>query len=166
MLDVTADDAERKGGRPANGFVQLSARDQHRIARLVVARAYACGRPTLDFAVLLRDGALFPYHNDGASFARGDARGAEAWCLQMLQAGYYLAVAYKDSRGWSGPAPCVSEAQYWPPVEYSRPYEHSEGCAIFSCGACNCPARIQTGDHARSGTSLRSAATILEALRI
>jgi hypothetical protein len=123
-----------------NHFDQLSPRDQRRIARLIVGQAYARRIATLDFAV------LSSWRNSEsvvATFAKKDVKAAEEWCLNFLKVGFYVAVAYRKGRTWSGPIPCASDGRYQRPFEFARPYEHAEGCAIFSCRPCNCLARVK-----------------------
>jgi hypothetical protein len=141
MLYIKPRDEGVKPDPPSNGFVHLSPKDQRRVARLIVGAAYARrGIATLDFAV------LHDWKNSQsvvASFAREDTDAAESWCLKMLQAGFYVAVIYKNRRGWSGSTPCARDGRYLRPVEYLRPYDHSEGCAIFCCAPCNCLAKLK-----------------------
>jgi hypothetical protein len=121
-----------------NKFDELSPRDQNHVAKLVVGRAVASGQPTLEFVAL----SLQNHEPLPASFPRSDTKHALQWCSEQMKSGRIVAVVYRSGRSWSGPVPLVRDRKYCRPVEYARPFEHAEGCAIFSCAPCNCAARI------------------------
>jgi hypothetical protein len=122
----------------SNEFDLLSPRDQEHVAKLVVGRAVANGRATLEFVAL----SLLKDEPQPASSPRKSIKEAVQWCSEAMRSGRIVAVVYRSGRSWSGPVPLVQDWKYCKPVEYARPYEHSEGCGIFSCRPCNCLARF------------------------
>jgi hypothetical protein len=126
--------------QPSNEFDLLSPRDQEHVAKLVVGRAVANGRATLEFVAL----SLLKDEPQLASVPREDIKRAVQWCSEAMRSGRIVAVVSIKGRNWSGPVPLVQDWKYCKPVEYARPFSHSEGCGIFSCRACDCAARIAT----------------------
>jgi hypothetical protein len=124
----------------SNEFDLLSPRDQEHVAKLVVGRAVANGRATLEFVAL----SLLKDEPQPASFPREHIKEAVRWCLEAMKSGRIVAVVYRSGRSWSGQVPLVQDGRYCRPVEYARPFSHSDGCGIFECKPCDCLAKLKT----------------------